>query len=1495
MASDFVYGENGVLADSILKEIPASDKASMVVLNAEKNVESVRKIRTFLWDSTTGMKPLSASVTTNGNAATWTDSWDVTGTAYADHEALVLDCAEGKSGSASLETEIETNYDISWDMSISQFGGAESISIKNGATNVMFQVKEDGISCNSSNEDVFLPWVINQAEHKYRIISKDSKALLYIDGFFVGEISSTVEGDGISKISFSNQGESSMRITNMFLGTFAESNIPMQGFYDDFEVDAGEWNLVNPTFNNGVTGEFWKVEDGCLRVDDEHIALDYTTYCVSNGTRKIPEIGDEFLIQTKIAFPSFGTRSYFMIIIDGRAFTLDMREKFFSMKPIADNSKGAIKSSDELSVMDSKDHILTFESYNYKQNVRVYLDGKLILDEASEAYSSKSNEIRIMTDGGFILPASLKFDFIKYAPKNYDVRLTAPANNASYDIGDDIAIAATEKVDFVLNGIDIANGTNLVLSDLPAGCYKLEARSGEKVSDCVMFTVKEEISANVNASLDNGNLSVSLEDVSDFEGITSVAYMLDGKRFAESKEYPYVASVSGVSAGNHFVEAVAYNQTGIEVGSFGCEVYEPIANTTNAYSYEVSYQATGTGSIDVKNGNHHLQIKHELGGFRYLTDKGEESYSSSGGEGTFNVLTDGPIAEVYRNGQFILSFYMPKTKEVGTEVSENITDHKIEIPQVRKSYFSAWNITDKKESFDLYNLDHNHNLDFVANASDEGHIALNDGYFRNDITLKDGKIYVWSVERNNSDPELVEVTKLSAEDVYYRVETSGGMSRLYADGRWVFTFRNPNVSGRKGTLAVQISKGDGLSYLGVNSNSDLYYYRDSFDGSGEIDSIDYWTTIGCDAEVDVNNSSLHVVSEQENTIAELNAYVGNATLDATIKVESGTEGVWFMSNHCVTRAFTKAGYNFKTNSYEIVQVDDDTETIVASKAGSFPVDTSVDVSLRCEENYDGKKVTFYVNGEKILSSADVIESRGTIGFVISNGGITIESVDFSGDAKPMLDVRSTVLVDAPNALDMIETDERTYLVTQGTKGYYTTNGGETWETFMPSANQGFGPSGYGGMSKNMAQLQNGEIVAMHRNAPATWTDAYGQRKSCYQAYVSTDGGQGMTWTKPGNANFPEKGQLSGAVVGRDATVNRVTQGPSGRIYFVFGEGNSEDYGDAIVWMSDDNGRNWFESNTRASALETGFVIAEAVIIETTKSTRMYFRTELGQLCYFESYDRGMTWDLTPHTTPFISSMTCFGLEADPDDPDTLYIGWGYDNINFFARAQFPRTRWSVAKSTDGGDSWEMVGTVHENTGVLTQAMNRSLNVSKDYIYLNGAAADKYRAQGQDGANRVVAFPKEKQRTSLRMEQLHLQDFTHIENAKLVSDEQNDLCMVVNFEDESVSVGDSLIEDAAEDGYVLLDVAAYFVGASSTQLGSDGSLILNIGGQEVIKYNCDVKNISGRNYVKLTSFANKLGLNLFETKGLVVVSMEDNWSRRQMNSICFRANVYSNQP
>ncbi len=1484
------YGANDNMLDAQVTHIPAGKESVVVRFNALKKSQEVYGVKAFLWDLN-AMNPITEANSTGGNTSdsTEVDGWILTGNAMIESGKLTLKSTAGAESYAEYPTEVGSQYDLSWDMAMDSYSGNENIQIYNGSNLLQMAFRKDGITYKSSAGNVEIPWIINRQSHTYRLVGNGNSALLFIDGYFVSNLTSLPASTGRPRIKFWNRGNSDMRVRNVVMETYSASNVPGQGFCDTFDGGSLDgWSndatAFSVTKSDGTVNKFSKQwinsQDGYLLVEDYHLAQNPNT-CVTTSERTIPETGDDFLLQTRVKFPSYGTETDMVIEVDGKKLALDVREKFLS---VAATSGYSVEGSDEIRLDNENFHIITIESYNKKQNARIYLDGVLVQETPLATITTTANRIYFRTNGGWFLPAQVQVDYMKYVPKYYGITVSSPTNGASYQAGSAVTMTASQASDFELNGTVVASGTSASLTNLPVGTYELIAKSGNQTSETIRFSVVRNATATLSATQSGNTISASLTGATGLGSAASVVFLLDGKKVASG----YSATIGGVTPENHMLEAVAYDGAGVEMARFSKEMPAVISDSTYAYSNEINYTASGTGVAMVKNRNHVLQMTHSTSGVTYKTNAGDKTYNL--GTGKFKVVTDGPYAEVYRNGQFAFSFIMPQTTETGTSFTGSITNGSVVVPAERKSWFSAYNVNVQNGVYELADLPYNHNLDFVASPTDEVHLTLNDGYYRNDVTLEGGKIYVWTANRNNSVPVKEEVATMASGNVYYRVETAAGMSRLYANGKWITTFRNGNVSGRKGTLAVNVTGGDGLSYLGVNSNKDLYFYEDTFDGSGEFNSLDYWSSKQVDLSVSGGNLVMDA-SGKSNAVVSLNLAAGEVDFSAKLKVtkfDSLKEGsVWLMVNNPTTGTFTKAGYyrNKSNTSKRYEVVDNSNGEQSASASGSLSADTTVQLDVKVRETADGReKITLYVNGTEKTSLIGDFNHRGKVGFVLSNCKVSVEEVSYRGDAKPMLEVYDNPIAGGTTTLEMIETDTTNYMVNAG-GGYSSTDGGKTWEVFTPTPGAGLSAEHSIGMSANMVQLQNGKVLAVNKNSPSGWWDEYGQRRSVHNTWISSD--NGMNWAKQGNIG----GQaFEDAVQGRDATVNRISQGPSGRIYFMAGEGNSEDYGDAILWMSDNNGANWFRNEQRFSALVTGYVIAEAVTVETNKDTRMYFRSEGGQLCYYKSTDRGVTFDMVRHTTPFISSMTCFGIEADPSDPNTLYMAWGYDNINLFARAQFPRTRWALAKSTDGGDTWEMIGTAHENNSVSHNMMNLTINVGKDYVFLNAFSSDTF-GKTQPWTSRIVSFAKNKQRTSVRMEQVHTMYPTQIENTVVLPKDKAELALTIDPVSGGALLNGQWISGGADGEYVALNLLATFVGANAAANGDGVSLTI---GSANIALNGDaVKTVNGKQYVNLYAAAEKLNMVVTNEDGTLILSKSDNWTQRQRNALRYATDLFGN--
>jgi hypothetical protein len=205
------------------------------------------------------------------------------------------------------------------------------------------------------------------------------------------------------------------------------------------------------------------------------------------------------------------------------------------------------------------------------------------------------------------------------------------------------------------------------------------------------------------------------------------------------------------------------------------------------------------------------------------------------------------------------------------------------------------------------------------------------------------------------------------------------------------------------------------------------------------------------------------------------------------------------------------------------------------------------------------------------------------------------------------------------------------------------------------------------------------------------------------------------------------------------------------------------------------------------------------------------------LMYFDSHDRGATWDLTPRKTPFFSTLNCFNIEYDPYEENVLYIVWGYDNAFADGRNQSRRTRIGMARSYDDGDTWEYLGTVFEfdmNTFYILKGndytmMNACVNVGKDYVVVNAYGRHDL---STSWTNRVIVLDKDKLRGSGRFEQVHFFYPEFIDITRFISEQKLERTLVADKTSNRVLINGRIVENGLEGNNISAIHAATFVGA-----------------------------------------------------------------------------------
>ena len=1452
--------------------------------------------------------PLSVS------ADDWTSGWTMIGNGKIENGVLQLQATSaGEVGAKKTSPYInEDGFDVEFTMEVEANTQYPLVQVMTGKRRLytIFESNSFRFRESDGNGGFVLHYVnfnISNERHTYRFISDGDNMDIYIDGYYIDSSNAPLSeqtgvdpGIRISANVTSGGKKASTQVTDVNIreykpekhsvsDTQTGSNVDdktievYESFRYDFEdgEDLSAWQIAD------TQGEIW-VEDGYMKNISNN-----TSWVKAN---RFFNMSDEFVVEAKMVCKEFGDYAGLEVYWDGLKYTLKVYKDYFLLYNNALRAR-----SDALDMTGDKGHVIRLESYNNKKNIRVYCDNVLVGEGTpTKTAGTMTDLVSFFTQTYEGVKQETWLDWIEFTNITCDAEMTMPFENATYLEGTDIPLCAKMKEDvevpyleYKINGKVVATGKaenqyQATLKGLTAGNYVVYAEYDNHRSTNLNFEVLPAVTTSGIQVQQTAGDTVTVQvgeiyGVSD--SIAKVDYFVNGAKAASASEPPYIASITGLSAEGHEVRALYLDQNGVALHQETAEVMvlPEDGKTSVNYSNEISYQVSGeNGNAIINHGNgvHQVYLKHTKDGITYLTSDGEETYNTFDGIGEYRIITDGPYADVYRYGQLAFSYYLPLSTEVVEAVQEKgleVADFKVTMPERRKNFFVKRSVADKKVSYDLAGMDYYHNLDFVADQQDQARLILTDQYFRTEVYTENGRLYAVETEFSNTQPRVIELGDMPEGEAHYRISTAGGMSTVFINGRWIRSFRSVRCVGG-GALGVDVESGE-LRYLSVNNYNDLSMYTDDFDGKGQFASTDYWIRDGMQIHTDYEKGEMNLLAHDvEDAIAELGAYVGNADLSVKVKIQNCEGGFWFILNHSVTEAYTKVGYNFKTKKFEMIDKAGVAEPLTEGPIyvdGIIHVGEWVQMDLKIRETPEGKQVTLYVDGQPVIHTKKSQGHRGKLGFMLSNGAVAVSEVSYRGDAKPILDMRDHYRDGYTPHLDLYEIDEPTEtLVMTGVHGFtYSTDGGKTWTESKKTKEQL--------VNNNVLRMSNGTLLTMARVTGGT---VNGSSTLGYQAAVSED--DGRTWTALGMVT-------DDFISGRGKVSNRLTEGYfSGRIYFTCQEGGGEHAGYAVVYYSDNYGKTWKKSAV-VNSVETGTVGQENSVIELSKNhVRMFFRSNLGYLCYYDSYDGGVTFEKEAHSTPFLSTTTCYTISQDSFEPNILYAGWAHENDNLSGQDQTPRTRWSLAVSYDYGQTWEMIGTAHENNAPQTAdaiMMNLSTHIAKDYILLEAISEDSL--SGAPKYSRIITIPKNKQIGSKKLEATHHKYYTEIEIDSPVKERILNTIMRVYPAENKVYMDGLVTEDAAYDKMVQAECAASHVGAQITK-GEDGTISLQIGDMSVVFSGKEVAKKDGKDYLDMKLFAERFGLCLYENRGVYIITSYQGLSNRQSGAIRNAVNLFA---
>ncbi len=1434
----------------------------------------------------------------------WYTGWTEYGTVEQSGDTITLpDSYIGKPLSTpGNKFDVELEYKVN-----TSSNGGNSIGIMNGTNRLFAMIYSGYVEYNipgwavgknlTHRKKVMYP--IGMDWHTYRFIGQGQRCEVYIDGYYMGEIEIETRTSSSGRIEIAGgtgQGASVRNVifhdpTKVSLSSSGEAEVvvsptyPAEEYFSDFVAgeDTSVWE------NNKVNR--WRVEDGMLR-GDNNMGVKSEMNLVSRKTG----FADDFVVTARLRWPVKSTevpmQSGILLYWDNCQFHVKLTyQQFTYYNGAAGRAVGssANLTGDLRGKLNSEWQEIRIETYNYCEGAKFYLGDTLLFDGYIKRFAEQMGEstLSFYTEQNFLGEAEscMDVDWVRYVPITHNIIIEEPINESTYLQGNPIPLNALVKnnqenipyVDYKINGNVVARGMapdyEAQLTNIGQGNYTVTAEYGEQVSPPVSFSVVQAVKGSLNVKANsNGSYTLNAGLYDKISNVAKVQFVLDGVPVGEDTVAPYSHTLSSLTPEPHKLAAYYYSKSGVLLSIAG-EDWAPTLTPNSAsrsYTNEVAYTVTGgsgSGTYELNNGHHKVSLTHTPSAVTYVTADGVESFSP--GTGTFNIITQGAVADVYRNGQFAFSFFLPQTSAVGQSYKQNgltFTGKSISVPKERGTYYSDTNVTQGRYSYRLPSLPYAYRTVFVADKTDNARIAVNDSLFRTDVELKDGKFYVWTIQLDASPAERIELCDaVDADNVYYHIETVGGMNRIYGNGKFLSSFRSIPSAGEQSVL-VEVNSGNGLSYVTVTDNKDVFIYNDDFTGSGEFNSVDYWqATKGMGLLYDKTTQRMFLMATgQKDAVAELTAYSGDTYVSADVIATGESGGLWMIYHHSHTEKWTKVGYNFETGKYEVIHSLDGTTYKRAEKEGTFPVGESVHLELVVECGDWQRTATLYVNGMQAISYSDSLGNvRGKTGFVVTDNFVYLENASYRGDARPVLSMTDSVeLASGLGATcDIIELADGTLqVVTELGNSNYTDDGGKTWTK---------GPSN-SAYKQNILQLRVkqadgtyalGDEVLSFIPMATGGADENGKALGNVKIWHSSD--RGATWEEWGFM-FPEP-------IGDTYffTAEGVKQGPSGRLYAAPSRDDlmepgifSEDAGVAQCVYSDDGGRTWTLGGI-VSYKDVKSVINEPQIVESHDGVvTMYYRTDTGMIRAVKSYDGGNTFDLEHiYRTPFLANGNCFGVTVDPIDGKTLYIAWGYDNANLAASNQVPRQRWSIARSMDDGVTWEFLGTTYECTygGAKNTNMNTMMNVTGDYLMINGYCLDA--EANIHTYRRIDLVRKDRLKGSKAFEQIHLSSVDTLETYWGTTFEQMAPYIVANDSNGVVYLNGRKVDGAAQNGEILLDCIASYIGAT-IESNEKGEILLTYGEAKIVIDN--VTNRNGKLFVNRESVANQFGFGIFTT-------------------------------
>lgn len=970
----------------------------------------------------------------------------------------------------------------------------------------------------------------------------------------------------------------------------------------------------------------------------------------------------------------------------------------------------------------------------------IYMDGGKLV---SYAYRQDATHVKadgIMIYGSTMVTTSPKAIFDYFALRNLDSGMTLTPNaDTVYSAGDDVVLQATPSgnpgsVDYYVNNVKVGSGTSAsnyqyTLLNIQPGTYTLTAKAtGNTDSIKRNFYVKDARTASISApdEVAYGNsASVSL-NLSDNTNVSSVDYFVNGNFVGNIKESPYSYSISNLRLGTAAVFAKVYYTDGTMIKTDMAYINVKTSGLASesrisvGQEYELSYTAADKGRVYVYDGQFKLGLAHTATQLSCLTATGIQRLSTTTGK--FKVVVSSGIAEVYRDGQFVVSFCMPLDSTSGKIQYTNITDISLGGSGVKATMYSRTLGSETEVLDENINIGLYYSLEFDKKDTSAETIHLYDGEY--EILLKlDGGIKALTQESTSGTIEEWNIAD-SVDAGYYRLTVYRGLAQLFVNNNFVASFRAP-LNPHRQMLERTMSTGNKSTFVTIKETDDVYYFEDDFEGGNELDWSEYWY---CASDIPSSTTDAVVTGTVESGALKLrgtgtyvlDATAENPTLKWTMTLPAKSSTLTTVSGKfAVTLRYrdeydnVKLVYEYtdgifsKSGKWSVVETLGGTTKTVATTSNFLATATAQDFVLSVE---DDKVNLSYGNTVIFDSVALTYKGEGKLGFALINQSLlTIDNVSYQGNGKVNTGVNYGAWTrdEMGGTIEVWQGTDGNAVIRGGSNLYTTPDAGETWSTPTTHSH-----------SNAALTLQSGKFLTVGYGGDHDTARLYSSPEADAANYLSQ-----VEVQKTGR-KLPSHDVLHG----------RLIQTTSGRVFYCASIG-SELYGDIRVYYSDNEGRSWTETTTviTTDTLD-GLIVAEPQIVELPNGNiRLYLRTGGGYIYYTDSSDKGNTFSLNVKPSQLMSPTTCFAITRDyTADTPTYYAIFDYDVTTARLGAhQSPRNRFALVTSSDCqiwdyilemDDRGPVAGIYHANPNI--RAFNGVVYASGCYLYGFRYTADR---------------------------------------------------------------------------------------------------------------------------------------------------------------------------